>query len=113
MSPRGSLLLNPLPRQFLGAYALEDAPALVQRGGGVYDVVDLVSARERPPSRKMKRLGSRCKSWPAVSIMRCRQKSSCQEEYSISSAEKSACRTSSLFSTRPPRRLASSRASVV
>jgi len=57
MSPRGSLLLNPLPRQFLGAYALEDAPALVQRGGGVYDVVDLVSARERPAIQKDETVG--------------------------------------------------------
>ncbi len=33
--------------------------------------------------------------------MTCKQKSSCREEYSISSAEKIACRNSSLLNTRP------------
>src|ERR1700722_5786581 len=59
------------------------------------------------------RLRCRCKSSPAISVMTCRQKSSCWEEYSISSGKKSLCRISSLLSTRPPERRASSRASVV
>src|SRR3981081_2397435 len=45
--------------------------------------------------------------------MTSRQKSSCREEYSISSTEKMAWRIASLFSTRPEVRVASSRASVL
>src|SRR5579863_1915153 len=59
------------------------------------------------------RLGSCPRRYAAVSSITWTQKSSCRDEYSTSSGEKIAWRTSSLLMTRPEVLAASPRASVV
>ena len=71
------------------------------------------AARTTAHPERSARPGFRAKRYPAVSSMICRQKSSCRDEYSISSGRKIACRISSLLTTRPAVRAANSRASVL